>query len=322
MKGDAVMVCKSGEIKVFAGSSGMEFAERVCKYLGSELGKSHSINFSEGNTFVKIEETVMDKDVYLLQPVALKPNDDFMELLFWVDAFKRASANSVTVIMPFFSYAKSDKKDEPRVSIRARVCADAIEVTGADRVITMDLHSAQVQGFFKIPVDHLYARPVFCEYIMKKNIENLVIASPDAGFAKNARRYSSALNVPTVIGDKQRKANDEKAEILEIIGEVKGKNVIIVDDFTTTCGTLADMAKGLKQMGAEDIYACVSHGLLQEIGLEILDKSCIKELITTDSVYNPHAEKHPKVKVISVAPLFAEAIRRIHCGETVSELFD
>ncbi len=316
------MVCKQSEIKIFAGKSGKDFAEKICRFLGLELGKSHSITFSVGNTFVKVEEPVRDTDVYLVQPVALDPNNDFMELLFWIDAFKRASANSITVIMPWFSYSKADKKDEPRVSIRARVCADCIEVTGADRIVTMDLHSPQIQGFFKIPVDHLYARPVICDYIAEKKLTDYVIASPDAGFAKDARRYSSMLGVPTVIGDKERKSNDEKAEILEIIGEVRNKNVIIVDDFTTTCRTLDNMARHLKELGALDIYACVSHGLLQEKGLEILDNSPIKELITTDSIHNPIALGHPKLTTLSVAPLFAEVIRRIHNRETLSVLFD
>ncbi len=316
------MSCKNSELKIFAGSSGKHFAKKMCEYLGIELGQSYSMTFSEGNTFVKVQETVRDKDVYIVQPVAFKPNDDFMELLFWVDAFKRASANSITVVMPFFSYAKADKKDEPRVSIRARVCADAIEVSGADRVITMDLHSPQIQGFFKIPVDHLLARPVLCKYIKESNIDNYVIAAPDAGFAKDARKYSLDLDVPTVIGDKERKANDEKAEILEIIGDVKNKNVIIVDDFTTSCGTLADMAKGLKNMGAKDIYACVSHGILQKKGIEKLEKSYIKELIVTDSIYNENTLNHSRVTTISVAPLFAEAIKRIHARESVSTLFE
>ncbi|WP_202711085.1 ribose-phosphate diphosphokinase [Sporosalibacterium faouarense] len=315
------MACKNSEIKIFAGSSGKVFADKVCKYLDIDLGKSYSMTFSEGNTFVKVEETVRDKDVYIIQPVGLSPNDDFMELLFWLDAFKRASANSITLVMPFFSYAKADKKDEPRVSIRARVCADAIEVTGVDRVITMDLHSPQIQGFFKVPVDHLLARPVLCNYIKESKINNFVIAAPDAGFAKDARKYSLDLGVSTVIGAKERKANDEKAEILEIIGDVKGKNVIIVDDFTTSCGTLADMAKGLKNMGAQDIYACVSHGLLQEKGLRVLEKSHIKELIISDSIYNQFTLNHHKVTTISVAPLFAEAIRRIHNRESISTLF-
>lgn len=309
------------EIKIFAGSAGHDIAIKICDYLNIDLGKSYAKTFSEGNTYVKIEETVRGKDVYIIQSIGLKPNEDFMELLFWVDAFKGASASSVTVVMPFFSYAKADKKDEPRVSIRARVCADALEVTGADRLLTMDLHSPQIQGFFKIPVDHLIARPILCKYIMERGIENYVIAAPDAGFAKNARVYSTTLKVPTVIGDKQRVANDEKAEILEIIGEVKGKNVIIVDDFTTTCGTLANMAEALKELGAGEIYACVSHGLLQEKGLENLEKSQIKELITTDSVCNPRLAEHPKVRVISIAPLFGEAIRRIQARESISSLF-
>lgn len=316
------MPYKNSEIKIFAGTSGKNFANRICEYLNIQLGESFAMKFSEGNTYVKVEETVRDKDVFIVQPVGLKPNDDFMELLFWIDAFKRASANSITVVMPFFSYAKADKKDEPRVSIRARVCADAIEMAGADRVITMDLHSPQIQGFFRIPVDHLLARPVLCDYILEKNISNYVIVAPDAGFAKDARKYSLALGVPTVIGDKERKANDEKAEILEIIGDVNGKNVIIVDDFTTTCGTLVELAKGLNKLGCKDIYACVSHGLLQEKGLNALEKSHIKELIVTDSIYNDMTLSHPKVTTISVAPLFAQVIKRIHKRESISSLFE
>ena len=199
-----------GEIKVFAGSSGREFAKRVCEYIGVSLGKSEVITFSEGNTFVRVGETVRDKDVYLVQSIGLRPNDEFVEILFWMDAFKRASANSVTAIMPYFGYAKGDKKDEPRVSIRARVCADAIEQAGADRVVTMDLHSPQIQGFFKRPVDHLFALPVLCEYIKALNLDNLVVVSPDTGFAKSARKYASTLNVSVAIGDKIRRGHDER----------------------------------------------------------------------------------------------------------------
>ncbi len=316
------MGMNSSEIRIFAGSAGIDFAKKICTYLDLEIGKSYSKTFSDGNTFVKIDEPVRDKDVYIVQPVGINSNNDFMELLFWVDAFKRASADSVTVIMPYFSYAKSDKKDEPRVSIRARVCADAIEVTGADRIITMDLHSAQIQGFFKIPVDHLYARPVFCDYIKNRKLENFVIASPDAGFVKNARKYSSYLGVSMVIGDKQRTDNDERAEILEIIGNVNGKNVVIVDDFTTTCRTLSNLAAALKEHGALDIYACVSHSVIQRLGLEELERSCIKQLIVTDSICNPAAANHPRIVTLSVAPLFAEVIKRIHNRESISNLFD
>jgi len=300
----------------------MHFAEKMCSYLGTELGKSQTIKFSEGNTFVKILEKVRDKDVYIVQTIGMSPNDEFMELLFWIDAFKRSSASSVTAIIPYFSYAKGDKKDEPRVSIRARVCADCLEITGVDRIVTMDLHSPQIQGFFKKPVDHLYGFPILCEYIKSKNIENLVVVSPDAGFAKNARKFATILKAPVAIGNKIRTDHDEKAQVLEIIGDVKGKNAVIVDDFTISCGTLADTARALKENGAGKIYACVTHALLRDNGLKKLEESEIEELIITDTVENPQVFGHPKVKVVSVAPLFAEAVKIIHSRESLSLLFD
>jgi len=254
-EGERAMAQDQTEIKIFAGSSSYSFAGKMCRYLGTEMGRSQTIRFTEGNTFVKILEKVRDKDVYIVQTIGLNPNDEFMELIFWIDAFKRSSASSVTAIIPYFSYAKGDKKDEPRVSIRARVCADCLEAAGVDRIITMDLHSPQIQGFFKKPVDHLYGMPILCRHIMSKNIENAVVVSPDAGFAKNARKYATALKVPVAIGDKMRICHDENAEVLEIIGDVKGKNAIIVDDFTITCGTLAETARVLKEHGAEKIYA-------------------------------------------------------------------
>lgn len=308
-------------ISIFAGKSSQSFAEKMCSYLNIGIGKSQTINFSEGNTFVRILERVRDKDVYIVQTIGLKPNDEFMELLFWIDAFKRSSANSVTAILPFFSYAKGDKKDEPRVSIRARVCADCLEITGVDRIITMDLHSPQIQGFFKKPVDHLYGMPIISNYIKTKDLNNLVVVSPDAGFAKNARKYANILKVPVAIGDKTRVDHNEKAEVLEIIGDVKGKNALIVDDFTISCGTLADTARALKEHGAEKIYACVSHALIGEKGLKALESSPIEELIITDTVENAEAAKHPKIKVVSVAPLFAEAVRIIHNKDSLSQLF-
>jgi ribose-phosphate pyrophosphokinase len=311
-----------GEIKVFAGSSGREFAGKVCEYIGVSMGKSEVFTFSEGNTFVRVGETVRDKDVYLVQSIGLRPNDEFVEILFWMDAFKRASANSVTAIIPYFGYAKGDKKDEPRVSIRARVCADAIEQAGADRVVTMDLHSPQIQGFFKRPVDHLLALPVLCEYIRRLNLENLVVVSPDTGFAKSARRYASTLNVSVAIGDKIRRGHDERAEVLEIIGDVEGKNCLIVDDFSISGGTLVELAKGLKQRGAGRILACLSHLLLSKDAVERVDDSDIEMVIGTDSVENQWVEMSDKIRVVSVAPLFAEAIMRIHNRESVSVLFD
>ncbi len=310
------------EIKVFAGSTGKEFAENVCNYLGSELGKSKVITFSEGNTYVKVEETVRNKDVYLVQSIGLRPNEEFTEILFWMDAFKRASAHSVTVVMPYFSYAKGDKKDEPRVSIRGRVCAECIELAGADRVVTMDLHSPQIQGFFKKPVDHLLALPILCEYIKSLKIEDLVVVAPDSGFAKEARKYAKYLKLPVAIGDKEREGHDENAKVIDIIGNVEGKNALIVDDFTISGGTLINLASELKNRGVKRIIACLSHVLLNEKGVINLESSEIERLISTDSVYNPYLLNSKKVKVISVAPLFAEAIRRIHRQESVSPLFD
>jgi len=309
-------------IKIFSGSSSINFAKKMCEYLGTEVGQSKTIIFSEGNTFVQILEKVRDKDVYIVQTIGLHPNDDFMELLFLIDAFKRASAASVTAIIPYFSYAKGDKKDEPRVSIRARVCADCLETTGVDRIITMDLHSPQIQGFFKKPVDHLYGMPTLCKYIRSKKLDNLVVVSPDAGFAKNARSYANLLHASVAIGDKTRNYHDEKAEVLNIIGDVKGKNAVIVDDFTISCGTLIETARALRKNGAKKVYACVSHALLGDRGLKALDESIIEELITTDTVENKKAFAHPKVTVVSVAKLFADAVGIIHNRESLSNLFD
>lgn len=310
-------------IKIFAGSTGGAFAKKMCKYLGTDLGKSEVIHFSDGNIFVRIQETVRDHDVYLIQPIGLDPNNELVEILFWIDAFKRASASSITVIVPYFGYAKGDKKDEPRVSIRARVCADCIETAGADRVITMDLHSPQVQGFFRIPMDHLYSLPMLCEVVKGMGLsENLVVVSPDAGFAKTARKYADYLGTPVAIGDKTRVAHDEKAEILELIGDVDGKDCMIVDDFTISGGTLADIAKVLKAKGAKRILACLGHNMLREKGVKRIDESPIEMLISTDTIENPYITASKKMVTVSVAPLFAEAVLRIHERVSVSTLFD
>ncbi len=311
-----------GDIKIFAGSSGIGFSKKMCKYLGSELGDSEVINFSDGNIFLRIKETVRNKDVYVVQPIGMKPNDEFVEILFWMDALKRASANSVTAIIPYFSYAKGDKKDEPRVSIRARVCAESIELAGADRIVTMDLHSAQVQGFFKKPVDHLLSLPIMCEYVKSLDImENLCVVSPDAGYAKTARKYADYLHVPVAIGDKTRTDHSEKAKILDIIGSVKGKNCMIVDDFSVSGGTLIEIANALKAKGAKRIIACLSHVILREKGVKAIEESPIEKLIGTDSVKNPYLEGHDTFVSVSVAPLFAEAVYRIHEKTSVSPLF-
>ena len=312
----------NGDVKIFAGSTGRPFARRMCEYIGCELGDSEVITFSDGNIFVRIKETVRDKDVYIVQPIGLNPNNEFVEILFWMDAMKRASANSVTAVIPYFGYAKGDKKDEPRVSIRARVCADAIEHAGADRVVTMDLHAPQVQGFFKKPSDHLYSKPMLCEYVKSLGItDNLVVVSPDAGFAKDARGYADYLGLPVAIGDKTRYAHDEKAKVLDVIGHVEGKDCLIVDDFTISGGTLVEIAEALKSKGANHIYACLSHVLIREKGVQAIENSPIEMLISTDSVENPFIRKCKKIHLISVAPLFAETVLRINNRESVSPLF-
>jgi ribose-phosphate pyrophosphokinase len=310
------------EIKVFSGSSSRVFTRKICDFLGIPMGESTTITFSEGNTYVKIGEKVRGKDIYIVQTVGLDPNNEFMELLFWVDAFSRSVANSITVIMPYFGYAKADKKDEPRVSIRARVCADCLETAGVDRVVTMDLHSAQIQGFFKKPVDHLYAANIFCDYIKNMNISDYVIVSPDEGFAKNARYYARKLNVPLVIGNKQRASHNEEAEILGLMGDVAGKKAIVVDDFTISCGTLAEIANVVKNKGATSVYAFVSHALLSQKGVAALQESAIDRLVMTDTVHNTNILDCEKITVLSVADLFAKAIRIIHNKESLHELFE
>ena len=313
----------SGIISIYAGSTGREFAQKMCEYLDVPLGDSKTIRFSDNNIFVRVNEPIRNKDVYLVQPIGIDPNNELVELLFWLDAFKRASANSVTAIIPFFGYAKGDKKDEPRVSIRARVCAECIELAGADRVVTMDLHSPQVQGFFKHPLDHLYARPLLCEYVKRMGLvdEDTVVVSPDGGFAKNARFFADILGVPVAIGDKVRTGHDEKAKIMSVIGDVEGKNCFIVDDFTISGGTLVDVANALKAKGAKRIFAGLSHIMLKEPGMKKIEDSPIEFIVSTDTVKCPF-EGHEKIRIISAAPLFAETIRRIHDREGIGSIFE
>ncbi len=310
-----------GDLCVLAGSANPELSKAIAYEMNTTLTPSETHHFTEGNIFVRINENVRGKDTYIIQGNHFPVNDNFMELLFWIDALKRASAQTITAVIPFFSYAKGDKKDEPRVSIRARVCADAIETAGADRVLTMDLHSAQIQGFFSIPVDHLYARNVICEHVKTLNIPDLVVCSPDTGFAKGAADYAQLLNSPVAIGYKQRKDHSENAEVLEVIGNIENKNVIIVDDFTITGGSLIGMAEILKQRGAKDIYAAVSHSVMTDKTADRIGKSVIKKLFVTDTVEG-NVKKYPaNIEFVSVATLFASAIRSIHERTSVSILF-
>ncbi|MDQ6614800.1 MAG: ribose-phosphate pyrophosphokinase [Actinomycetota bacterium] len=306
---------------LLAGSASQRLGGAIAAYLGCELGASETVRFSEGNLFVRVLENVRGRDVFLVQGTAFPANDNFMELLFWIDALKRASAASVTAVIPYFSYAKGDKKDEPRVSIRARVCADAIEAAGVDRVVTVDLHAPQVQGFFKVPVDDLYAMPVLCDTIVGKDLPDLVVVAPDAGFAKKARQWSERLGAPLAIADKRRVDHSESAEVVELIGSVEGRTALIVDDFTISAGTLADAARVLVERGAVSVYAAVTHGLLAGAAIERLDASPIVKLFMTDTVETHPVAFSSKVEVVSVAGLFAEAIRRIARRESISVLF-
>jgi ribose-phosphate pyrophosphokinase len=311
----------AGDMIIFGGSGSPKLTRKICDYLKTQPGAGEVLRFSDGNLFVRVKENVRGRHVYVVQSTVFPTNDNFMELLFWIDALKRASAQSVTVVMPYFSYAKGDKKDEPRVSIRARVCADAIEAAGADRVVTLDLHAPQIQGFFRIPVDDLYALPVLCEQIIKKKLPNLIVVAPDTGFAKHARKFASFLGTSIAIADKERRAHDERAEILEIIGEVRGKTALIVDDFTISTGTLIDAAVKLVERGAKAVYAAVSHGVFGLGSMERLERSPIQGLLVTDSIETQPETLSSKVEVVSVAPLFGEAIRRIHERESISGLF-
>ena len=306
---------------IFAGSTGKVFAERMCSYIGMPLSSSEVITFSEGNTFVRINESVRDREVFLVQPIGMHSNSEFVEILFWMDAFKRANARMVTLVMPYFGYGKGDKKDEPRVSIRARVCAECMELAGADRFVTMDLHAQQLQGFFKRPMDHLIAQPMLKEVIARVGTENMVVVSPDAGYAKQARKFAASLNLPVAIGDKNRSDHSENAEVLEIIGNVKGKNCLIVDDFTISGGTLVNLANGLKERGAIDIIAMLSHNIISGHGVQKINSSQIQTVYSTDTVFNPNIIGQEKFKTVSVAPMFAETIMRYYQHNSVNQMF-
>ncbi len=322
------------DMMVFGGSASPGLTAAICSRLGSgpqwlnsasgvcsQPGKCEVLRFPEGNLFVRIQENVRGRHVYLVQSTGYPANDNFMELLFWIDAFKRASAASVTAIVPYFSYAKGDKKDEPRVSIRARVCADAIEAAGVDRVVTVDLHAPQIQGFFKVPVDDLYAMPVLCEAIGGLGLTHPVVVAPDAGFAKKARQFADRLAAPLAIADKQRLDHGGGMVINGILGDVGGRSAVIVDDFAIDGGTLARVADKLMECGASEVIAAITHGVFTPKCMARLDASPIHRLLVTDTIETTPVKPSAKVQVVSIAPLLAEAIRRIHNRESISVLF-
>ncbi len=309
------------KLAVFSGNGNPKLAESISRHLRVKLGDVIVSRFSEGEIQVKINENVRGKDVFVVQPTSPPSNENMMELLIMIDAFKRASAARITAVLPYYGYARQDRKDQPRVPITAKLVADLITVAGASRLLTIDLHAGQIQGFFDIPVDHLYAITVFEEYYNKLRLQNLVVVSPDVGGIKMARAYAKRLGADLAIIDKRR-INAEQTEVMNIMGEVKGKNAIIVDDMVASAGSLVEATQALKEHGAEDIYAAITHPVLSGPAVERIKNCALKHMAVCDTIPVEDSKLHPKLKVISVAPLLAEAIKRIHREESVSCLFD
>ncbi len=307
-------------VKIFSGTSNQPLAEAICASIYLELAKSTVKPFPDGETFVKIEENVRGEDVYLVQSTSPPTNHHLMEMFIMIDALRRASAARITTVLPFYGYARQDRKDQPRVPITAKLIANLLVAAGANRILTMDLHAQQIQGFFDIPVDHLYAAPVMYDYLKSKNLKDVVVVSPDVGGLKMAYAYSQVMEAGLAIVAKRRKSATE-VESMAVIGEVKGKDVLLVDDLTETAGTLVAAADLLKKEGAASVMACVSHAVLGEVGVERLRNSAIDELVTTDTVLRP-AISGVKITTLSVAGLLGEAIKRIHCNSSVTSLFE
>lgn len=317
------MIAHGNNIKIFTGNSNPEFAQAIADQLGVKMGDSQVGKFSDGEIFVNINETVRGADVFVVQSTCSPVNDNLMELLIMIDAFKRASAGRITAVIPYFGYARQERKAKARDPISAKLCADIITTAGADRVLTMDLHAAQIQGFFDIPVDHLLGAPLLANYYKEKfdsQKDDLVVVSPDLGSVTRARKFASKIDVPIAIIDKRRpKAN--VSEVMNIIGDIKDKNVILVDDMIDTAGTIVNGAQALKDRGAKNVYACCSHAVLSGPAIERIENSCIEELLVLDTVTLPPEKRIDKIKILSVAPIFAEAIDRIYEDVSVSPLF-
>ncbi|MFN7940567.1 MAG: ribose-phosphate pyrophosphokinase [Thermoanaerobaculia bacterium] len=310
-----------GEIKIFGGRAHPALTREICDYLNLKQGNSTAFNFSDGETFCQIDENVRGSDVFIVQPTCRPVNENLMELLILLDAFKRSSASRVTAVLPYYGYARQDKKDQPRVPITSKLVADLISAAGADRVLTMDLHASQIQGFFDIPVDHLFAAPVLLEAIRDLEVPELVIVAPDAGGVERARAIAKRLSAGLAIVDKRRTAPNV-AEVMHIIGEVEGRNVLILDDIIDTAGTLAKTVEALHDQGAKRILAAGVHGVLSGPALQRIEQSPLElVLITNTTPVEEKLAKSSKLRALSVAPLLGEAIRRIHENSSVSSLF-
>ncbi|MFH1074057.1 MAG: ribose-phosphate pyrophosphokinase [Candidatus Firestonebacteria bacterium] len=316
-----MLVLRNYKLKVFGGSANPDLVAKICKYLHTSVGKMELKRFPDGETWVKIADNVRGADCFVVQPTCMPTNENLMELFLMIDAFKRSSARRITVVIPYYAYARQDRKDQPRVAISAKLIANLLTSAGASRIIAMDLHAPQVQGFFDIPVDHLIAEPVLSREFAKKKIPNLVIAASDMGGSKMARSFAERMGTSIAIVDKRRH-HSNKVEALSLIGDVDGKNVLIPDDMISTAGTMVEAAKFLQKHGAKDIYACCTHPVFSGNALEKIKNSVIKEVMVTDTIPLPEAAKKiKKIKVITVSGVLGEAIKSIHNETSVTKLF-
>jgi len=303
---------------IFSGNSNIKLSKEICEYLNLPLGAMNIFRFKDGEICVKIEQNIRGKDVFIIQSTCPPVNENLMELLIILDASRRASPRRITAVLPYFGYARQDRKDQPRVPITAKLVANLLVSAGANRVLTIDLHAPQIQGFFDIPVDHLFAAPVLIEYLKGKNFKEPVVVAPDVGGVKMARAFAKRLNASLAIVDKRREGPD-KVEMMHVIGNVKGKTAIIVDDLISTGGTIIEAAEILLKNEALEVYGCASHGVFAGSAIEKLEKSKLKEIIITDTI--PHSSLPSKFKILSVSNLLGEAIKRIHLETSVSSLF-
>jgi ribose-phosphate pyrophosphokinase len=308
-------------LSIFSGNANTQLATAICTYLDIPLGNADVFQFSNENIFVKINENARGHDVFIIQPFSTPVNRSIMELLIMIDALKRASASRITAVIPYYAYGRTDKKDQPRVPITARLIADCITVAGAHRVLTMDMHAGQIQGFFNIPVDELTGQIIQARYFAEKDLPDLTVVSADEGFAKKARQLADRLSAPLAIVEKRRLGNNGHTEAMGIIGNVLDRNVLIVDDEIDTAGSLTQAVRVVHQQGARDIYCCATHGVFSGPAIERLKKAPIKEIVVTDTIPLPERKRLPNMHILSVAELFAGTIDRIHESRSVTELF-
>jgi len=310
------------ELKVFTGNTHPALAQGICDYLGIPLGKAEVFQFSNENIFVRILENIRGRDVFIVQPISSPVNQSLMELLIMIDAAKRASAERITAVIPYYGYARTDKKDQPRVPITARLVADLIQVAGANRVLTVDLHAGQIQGFFNIPVDELTALYTLSNYFKEKNLSDLVVVATDIGATKRARDMAARLETSLAIIEKRRLGNIDRTETLTIIGEVEDRPALLVDDEIDTAGSITAAARVLVEKGAREVYACCTHPIFSGPAVERLAQSPLKEVVVTDTVPVPPEKRIEKITVLTLAPLIGEAIHRIHTGLSVGAMFE